>query len=48
MLLGAPWLLGHKSMLRVNQPRKISLYGADYVMWKDVKGEINALPNVCP
>ncbi|MGF1677123.1 MAG: Rieske 2Fe-2S domain-containing protein, partial [Rivularia sp. (in: cyanobacteria)] len=40
--------LGHKSMLRVNQPRKISLYGADYVMWKDVKGEINALPNVCP
>ncbi|MBE9211269.1 Rieske 2Fe-2S domain-containing protein [Plectonema cf. radiosum LEGE 06105] len=48
MLLGAPWLLGHKSMLQVNQPRKISLYGADYVMWKDVKGEINALPNVCP
>jgi phenylpropionate dioxygenase-like ring-hydroxylating dioxygenase large terminal subunit len=48
MLPGAPWLLAHKSMLTVNQPRKISLYSTDYVMWKDVTGEIHALPNACP
>ena len=48
MLFGAPWLLAHKSMLSVNQPRKISLYGADYVMWKDAVGAIHALPNACP
>jgi len=48
MLPGAPWLLAHKSMLNVNQPRKISLYGNDYVMWKDSNGEIHALPNACP
>ncbi|BAY11806.1 putative rieske 2Fe-2S domain protein [Calothrix sp. NIES-2098] len=48
MLPGAPWLLAHKSMLPVNQPRKISLYGVDYVMWKDASGKISALPNACP
>jgi phenylpropionate dioxygenase-like ring-hydroxylating dioxygenase large terminal subunit len=48
MLTGAPWLLAHKSMLAVNRPRKISLYGADYAMWKDPAGEIHALPNACP
>ncbi|MBW4518468.1 MAG: Rieske 2Fe-2S domain-containing protein [Scytolyngbya sp. HA4215-MV1] len=48
MLPGAPWLLAHKSMLGVNQPRKISLYGIDYVMWKDAAGAIHALPNACP
>lgn len=48
MLPGAPWLLAHKSMLRVNQPQKISLFGTDYVMWKDATGAIHALPNVCP
>jgi phenylpropionate dioxygenase-like ring-hydroxylating dioxygenase large terminal subunit len=48
MLPGAPWLLAHKSMFAVNQPRKISLYGTDYVMWKDAAGEIHALPNACP
>jgi phenylpropionate dioxygenase-like ring-hydroxylating dioxygenase large terminal subunit len=48
MLPGAPWLLAHKSMLAVNQPRKISLYGSDYVMWKDVTGAIHVLPNACP
>lgn len=48
MLPGAPWLLAHKSMLTVNQPRKVSLYGADYVMWKDATGAIQALPNACP
>lgn len=48
MLPGAPWLLAHKSMLAVNQPRKISLYGVDYVMWKDAAGAIHALPNACP
>jgi hypothetical protein len=31
MLFGAPWLLAHKSMLKVNQPQKVSLYVNDYV-----------------
>jgi phenylpropionate dioxygenase-like ring-hydroxylating dioxygenase large terminal subunit len=48
MLAGAPWLLAHKSMLPVNQPRKISLYGKDYVLWQDRTGKVNALPNICP
>lgn len=48
MLQGAPWLIAHNSMLPTNQPRKISLYGNDYVMWKDAKGSIHALPNACP
>jgi phenylpropionate dioxygenase-like ring-hydroxylating dioxygenase large terminal subunit len=48
MLQGAPWLLAHKSMLAVNKPHKVSLYGKDYVLWKDRQGNINALENVCP
>jgi phenylpropionate dioxygenase-like ring-hydroxylating dioxygenase large terminal subunit len=48
MLEGAPWLLAHKSMLEVNKPRKVSLYGADYVLWQDGTGKINALPKACP
>ncbi len=48
MLPGAPWLVAHKSMLATNQPRKISLYGNDYALWKDSAGEIHALPNACP
>lgn len=48
MLPGAPWLLAHTSMLKVNQLRKVSLYGVDYVMWKDGTGAIHALPNACP
>lgn len=48
MLPGAPWLLAHKSMLAVDRPQKFSLYGNDYVMWKDAAGEIRALPNACP
>ena len=48
MLEGAPWLLAHKSMLEVNKPRKVSLYGADYVLWQERTGKINALPNACP
>ena len=48
MLQGAPWLIAHKSMLETNQPRKISLYGKDYVMWKDAQGKINAIENACP
>ncbi len=48
MLKGAPWLLAHKSMLEVNKPRKISLYGSDYVLWKDPTGKVSALPNACP
>lgn len=48
MLEGAPWLLAHKSMLQVNQPQKVSLYGKDYVIWKDQAGEIHGLSNICP
>ena len=48
MLKGAPWLLAHKSMLPINQPWKISLYGKDYVLWKDKTGQVNGLSNVCP
>ena len=48
MLAGAPWLLAHKSMLSVNQPFKVSLYGQDYVLWKDRNNHVQALPNVCP
>jgi phenylpropionate dioxygenase-like ring-hydroxylating dioxygenase large terminal subunit len=48
MLQGSPWLLAHKSMLGINKPRKISLYDKDYVMWKDARGNINAIENACP
>jgi phenylpropionate dioxygenase-like ring-hydroxylating dioxygenase large terminal subunit len=48
MLPGAPWLLAHKSMLQVNKPKKVSLYGCDYVLWKDSTGKVSALPNACP
>ncbi|MEM8505688.1 MAG: Rieske 2Fe-2S domain-containing protein [Cyanobacteria bacterium P01_D01_bin.1] len=48
MLPGAPWLLAHKSMLAVDKPMKISLYGNDYVLWRDQNDTIQALPNVCP
>lgn len=48
MLEGAPWLLAHKSMLDVNKPKKVSLYGDDYVLWQEPTGKINALPNACP
>jgi phenylpropionate dioxygenase-like ring-hydroxylating dioxygenase large terminal subunit len=48
MLPGAPWLIAHKSMLKPNQPMKISLLGQDYVLWQDEAGTIQALPNACP
>lgn len=48
MLKGAPWLLAHRSMLKPNQPMKVSLYGNDYVLWQDDKGKISCLPNACP
>jgi phenylpropionate dioxygenase-like ring-hydroxylating dioxygenase large terminal subunit len=48
MLPGAPWLLAHRSMLPVNQPRRISLQGQDYVLWQEPSGAIYALPNACP
>lgn len=48
MLPGAPWLLAHESMLEVNKPQKFSLYGSDYVLWKDQTGNVSALSNVCP
>jgi phenylpropionate dioxygenase-like ring-hydroxylating dioxygenase large terminal subunit len=48
MLEGAPWLVAHRSMLPINQPLKISLYGQDYVIWQDTTGQISGLSNVCP
>ncbi|MGD1897282.1 MAG: Rieske 2Fe-2S domain-containing protein [Phormidesmis sp.] len=48
MLQGAPWLLAHKSMLTVNQPMKVAVYGHDYVLWKDANNRVQALPNICP
>ncbi|MCY7320598.1 MAG: Rieske 2Fe-2S domain-containing protein, partial [Phormidesmis sp. CAN_BIN36] len=48
LLQGAPWLLAHRSMLKPNQPMKVSLYGNDYVIWQDNNANINALPNACP
>jgi phenylpropionate dioxygenase-like ring-hydroxylating dioxygenase large terminal subunit len=48
MLQGSPWLIAHKSMLAVNKPLKVSIYGKDYVLWKDALGNINALDNICP
>jgi len=48
MLQGAPWLLAHRSMLKPNQPMKVSLYGKDYVLWQDSMGKISCLPNACP
>ncbi len=47
-LQGAPWLLAHRSMLKPNQPIKLSLLGQDYVLWQDSHGTISALPNACP
>ncbi len=48
ILQGAPWLLGHRSMLKSNKPVKVSLYGNDYVLWQDSTKKINCLPNACP
>ncbi|MCM2405582.1 Rieske 2Fe-2S domain-containing protein [Anabaena sp. PCC 7938] len=48
MLQGAPWLLAHRSILKPNQPFKVSLYGQDYVLWQDKTGKISCLPNACP
>jgi phenylpropionate dioxygenase-like ring-hydroxylating dioxygenase large terminal subunit len=45
---GAPWLIAHKSMISSDRPRKISLHGHDYVLWKDRQGRVKALPNACP
>ncbi|MEH2199627.1 Rieske (2Fe-2S) protein [Nostoc sp.] len=48
ILPGAPWLIAHKSTLRVNKPNKITLNGQDYVIWQNQKGEVFALDNICP
>jgi phenylpropionate dioxygenase-like ring-hydroxylating dioxygenase large terminal subunit len=47
-LPGAPWLIAHKSMLKVNKPKLFTICGQDYVLWKNEKGEISALENICP
>ncbi len=48
ILPGAPWLIAHRSALGINQPRKVSLNGQDYVFWQNAQGDIFALDNVCP
>ncbi|MFH7027238.1 MAG: Rieske 2Fe-2S domain-containing protein [Heteroscytonema crispum UTEX LB 1556] len=47
-LPGAPWLIAHKSMFAVNQPKIFTICGKDYVLWKNQKGEVSALENTCP
>ncbi|MEM7591751.1 MAG: Rieske (2Fe-2S) protein [Cyanobacteria bacterium P01_A01_bin.83] len=48
ILPGAPWLIAHKSMLKVNQTYKITFNHIDYVIWKNNDDEVFALNNVCP
>ncbi|MEM7759975.1 MAG: Rieske 2Fe-2S domain-containing protein [Cyanobacteria bacterium P01_A01_bin.40] len=48
ILPGAPWLIAHKSMLKVNQPYKLTFNHQDYVMWKNNEGQVFALNNICP
>lgn len=48
ILPGAPWLIAHRSMLRINQPHKITLNGQDYVLWQNRNREVFALENICP
>lgn len=48
ILPGTPWLIAHKSMLKINKPHKITLNGRDYVLWRNLKGEVFALDNICP
>ncbi|MCG6137748.1 MAG: Rieske 2Fe-2S domain-containing protein [Nostoc sp. LLA-1] len=48
ILPGAPWLIAHRSMLGVNQHKKITLNNQDYVLWQNQKGEVFALDNICP
>lgn len=48
ILPGAPWLIAHRSMLKVNKPYKITLNSQDYVLWQNQQGEVFALDNVCP
>ncbi|MDJ0597053.1 MAG: Rieske 2Fe-2S domain-containing protein [Pleurocapsa sp. MO_226.B13] len=48
ILPGAPWLIAHKSMLKVNKPYKITFNHQDYVIWKNNDGGVFALNNICP
>ena len=48
ILPGAPWLIAHKSMLKVNKPHKFTLNHQDYVVWKNNEGKVFALNNICP
>ncbi|MBW4512955.1 MAG: Rieske 2Fe-2S domain-containing protein [Scytonematopsis contorta HA4267-MV1] len=47
-LPGVPWLIAHKSMLQVNKPKMFTICGKDYVLWKNERGEVSALENICP
>jgi phenylpropionate dioxygenase-like ring-hydroxylating dioxygenase large terminal subunit len=35
-------------MLPVNKPKLFTICGQDYVLWKNEKGEVSALDNICP
>jgi nitrite reductase/ring-hydroxylating ferredoxin subunit len=48
VLPGAPWLIAHRSMLKINQPRKVTLNGRDYVLWQNRNGDVFGLENICP
>jgi nitrite reductase/ring-hydroxylating ferredoxin subunit len=47
-LSGAPWLIAHRAMLPVNQPKMFTVSGKDYVLWQNSYGEVSALENTCP
>lgn len=47
-LPGAPWLIAHKSMLQVNQPKLFTICGKDYVLWKNANNGVSGLENICP
>ena len=43
ILPGIPWLIAHRSMIKVNKPYKFTLNHRDYVMWQNNQGEVFAL-----
>jgi len=47
-LAGAPWLIAHRSMLPVNQPKMFTVSGRAYVLWQNSYGKVSALENTCP
>ena len=48
MYEGAPWCLGRYDSFEIDKPQLITLLGHDYVVWKDKKGKLSAIDNICP